>query len=175
MWAHFVSCQALSKLMLLAVDYIKSEWTNHIFYGVLEHHMLYYGAGGLPWSLSGKKKKKKKKSTCQCRRHEFDPFFWEDLQEKEMAYHPNILAWKMPWTEGPGRLQSMGSHRELDMTKQQQPHGTRNSEDTITIYPFHDSSETNTTQSFFILNCDLFILYEFNEIICPIYNMCFKK
>ena len=120
-------------------------------------------------------KKKKKKSTCQCRRHKFDPFFWEDLPEKEMAYHPKILAWKMPWTEGLGRLQSMGSHRELDMTKQQQPHGSRNSEDTITIYSIHDSSETNTTQSFFILNCDLFILYEFNEIICPIYNMCFKK
>ena len=36
---------------------------------------------------------------------------WEDLLEKEMAPHSNILAWKIPWTEEPGRLQSMGSHR----------------------------------------------------------------
>ena len=36
---------------------------------------------------------------------------WEDLLEKEMATHSSILAWKIPWMEGPGRLQSMGSHR----------------------------------------------------------------
>ena len=33
----------------------------------------------------------------------------EDLLEKEMAIHSSILAWKIPWTEEPGRLQSMGS------------------------------------------------------------------
>ena len=36
---------------------------------------------------------------------------WEDLLEKEMAAHSSILAWKIPWTEEPGRLQSMGSQR----------------------------------------------------------------
>ena len=36
---------------------------------------------------------------------------WEDLLEKEMATHPSILAWKIPWTEEPGRLQSTGSQR----------------------------------------------------------------
>ena len=35
----------------------------------------------------------------------------EDLLEKEMATHSSILAWKMPWTEEPGRLQSMGSQK----------------------------------------------------------------
>ena len=35
----------------------------------------------------------------------------EDLLEKEMATHSSILAWKIPWTEKPGRLQSMGSQR----------------------------------------------------------------
>ena len=34
---------------------------------------------------------------------------WEDPLEKEMETHSNILAWKIPWTEKPGRLQSMGS------------------------------------------------------------------
>ena len=36
---------------------------------------------------------------------------WEDLLEKEMATHSSILAWKIPWTEEPGRLQSVGSQR----------------------------------------------------------------
>ena len=35
----------------------------------------------------------------------------EDLLEKEMATHSSILAWKIPWMEDPGRLQSMGSLR----------------------------------------------------------------
>ena len=35
----------------------------------------------------------------------------EDPLEKEMATHSSTLAWKIPWTEEPGRLQSMGSPR----------------------------------------------------------------
>ena len=35
----------------------------------------------------------------------------EDLLEKEMATHSSILAWKIPGTEEPGRLQFMGSQR----------------------------------------------------------------
>ena len=35
----------------------------------------------------------------------------EDLLEKGMAAHSSILAWSIPWTEEPGRLQSMGSQR----------------------------------------------------------------
>ena len=35
----------------------------------------------------------------------------EDSLEKEMATHSSILAWKIPWTEEPVRLQSMGSQR----------------------------------------------------------------
>ena len=35
----------------------------------------------------------------------------DDLLEKEMAPHSSILAWKIPWTEEPGRLQSMGLQR----------------------------------------------------------------
>ena len=36
---------------------------------------------------------------------------WEDPLEKEMAIHSSTLAWKIPWTEEPDRLQSMGSRR----------------------------------------------------------------
>ena len=35
----------------------------------------------------------------------------EDTLEKEMATHSSILAWRIPWTEEPGRLQSLGSQR----------------------------------------------------------------
>ena len=34
---------------------------------------------------------------------------WEDPLEKGTAIHSSILAWRIPWTEEPGRLQSMGS------------------------------------------------------------------
>ena len=35
----------------------------------------------------------------------------KDLLEKVMATHSSILAWRIPWIEEPGRLQSMGSQR----------------------------------------------------------------
>ena len=46
---------------------------------------------------------------------------WEDLLEKEMAIHSSILAWKIPWTEEPGGLQSMGL-QESDMTERLNHH-----------------------------------------------------
>ena len=36
---------------------------------------------------------------------------WEDPLEKEMATHSSILAWRIPWIEEPGKLQSTGSQR----------------------------------------------------------------
>ena len=48
---------------------------------------------------------------------------WEDPMEVEMATHSNILAWKIPWTEEPGGLQSMRFQRvrhDLVMKQQQQ-------------------------------------------------------
>ena len=41
----------------------------------------------------------------------------EDPLEKEMANHSSILAWKIPWTEEPGGLQSTG-HKEMGTTEQ---------------------------------------------------------
>ena len=38
---------------------------------------------------------------------------WEDPLEEKMATHSSILAWRIPWTEKPGGLQSRG-HKELD-------------------------------------------------------------
>ena len=36
---------------------------------------------------------------------------WEDPLEEEIAIHSSFLDWKVPWTEEPGRLQSMGQQR----------------------------------------------------------------
>ena len=45
------------------------------------------------------------------------PFLgWEDPLEEGMEICSNLLAWRSPWTEEPGRLQSMG-HKESDMTE----------------------------------------------------------
>ena len=41
----------------------------------------------------------------------FQSLGWEDTLEKEMATHSSTFAWKIPWTEEPGRLQSMGSQK----------------------------------------------------------------
>ena len=38
----------------------------------------------------------------------------EDTLEKGMATHSSILAWRIPWTEEPGGLQSMGGHKESE-------------------------------------------------------------
>ena len=49
-----------------------------------------------------------KESACQCRRYRRCGF---NSLEEEMATHSSILAWKISWTEEPGRLQSLGSQR----------------------------------------------------------------
>ena len=41
---------------------------------------------------------------------------WEDPLQKETATHSSVLAWRIPWTEEPGGLQSMGS-QESDTTE----------------------------------------------------------
>ena len=41
---------------------------------------------------------------------------WEDPLEKEMAPQPSTIAWKIPWTEERGRLQSMGSQSQTRLS-----------------------------------------------------------
>ena len=41
---------------------------------------------------------------------------WENPLEKEMATHSSILAWRIPWTEKPGELQSMGSQSRAQLS-----------------------------------------------------------
>ena len=63
------------------------------------------------WSL-GSRWCSSKESSCQCRRckkHGFHPWAGKiDLLKKETVTHASILAWRIQWTEEPGRQQSMG-------------------------------------------------------------------
>ena len=65
------------------------------------------GAGCFPGGASAKE------STCQCRRHqEWVPSLGQEYRlEEGMATHSSVLAWRIPGTEEPGGLQSMGSQR----------------------------------------------------------------
>ena len=51
-----------------------------------------------------------KEPGCQGRRHGLDPLGQENPLEEEIATHTSTLAWKIPWTEEHGGLQSMGSN-----------------------------------------------------------------
>ena len=50
----------------------------------------------------------------------------EDSLNKEMATHSNVLPWKIPWTEEPGRLYSPWGCKELDTTERLNTHSTVN-------------------------------------------------
>ena len=52
-----------------------------------------------------------KELASQCRRHKVWSLGQKDPLEEGMATHSSILAWRIPWTEEPGGLQSMGSQR----------------------------------------------------------------
>ena len=70
--------------------------------------MCYIYYSGFPGGTSGKE------SICQCRRHKEAQVWslvWEDPLEEGIATHSSILAWRIPWTEEPGGLQSKGSQR----------------------------------------------------------------
>ena len=49
----------------------------------------------------------------ETREMQFQSLGWEDPLEEEMATHSSILAWRIPWMEEPGRLQSIGSQGKL--------------------------------------------------------------
>ena len=72
---------------------------------------------GFPGGASGKE------FTCQCRRlkSRVRTLSQEDTLEKEMATHSSIVAWKIPWSEEPGRLQPRG-HKESDTTEHTHTH-----------------------------------------------------
>ena len=67
---------------------------------------------GLPRGMCGKE------PTCQCRRCKrcgFDPWVGKIPRSRKWQPHSSILAWKIPWTEEPGGLQSIGLQRVVSL------------------------------------------------------------
>ena len=72
------------------------------------HHVWYIVKTrmGFPGGTGGKE------PTCHCRREIWvQSLGWENPLKEGLAAHSRILAWRIPWTEEPGGLQSIGSHR----------------------------------------------------------------
>ena len=62
---------------------------------------------------------------------------WEDPLEKGMATHSNILAWRIPWTEEPGGLQSMGLQRAGHDSKKKKKKGKLGRIIVVCLYMFN--------------------------------------
>ena len=91
---------------------VKKTW-NHIVKG-----RIYFS----PWRLSGKE------SACSSGDTGSVPGS-EDPLEEEMANHSSILAWRIPWTEAPGRPQSLGCKRvRCDLVGKQQQRSAKKQE-----------------------------------------------
>ena len=56
----------------------------------------------------------------RCKRCRFHP--WEDPLEEEMAAHSSFLAWRIPWTEEPGRLYSPWGRKGLNTNERMNTH-----------------------------------------------------
>ena len=100
----FLSLDPISKFILLLLNYLRMNCGYHNI-SPLSISLACISWKGFPGGTSGKE------SACQCRRWKVWSLGWEDPLKKEMATCSSILAWKIPWTEKPGRLQSMGSQK----------------------------------------------------------------
>ena len=69
-----------------------------------------YG-GGTPWTQEPGRLQSKGSQKSQTQLSDFTFTFHFHALEKEMAIHSSVLAWRVPGTEEPGGLPSMGSHR----------------------------------------------------------------
>ena len=93
-------CGTLAKGMLLDMFYVAWTWQllnsqNHCFYSCLQS----FPDDSVVKNLPAKQET------------QVGSLGWKDPLEKEMATHSSILAWKIPWTEETGELQSVGSQR----------------------------------------------------------------
>ena len=83
------------------VDFLVYSW----YYIFCAFEPVYNTHMGFPHGASGKE------PAChcsRCKRHEFDPWVRKIPLEEGMTTYSSVLAWRIPWTEEPGRLQSMG-------------------------------------------------------------------
>ena len=107
---HFVAVVFIGVLymfwILIPYEKICTNIFSHLLGCLFTLLIVSFDAQDFPGGSDGK-------SVClQCGRSGFDPWVGKiPLKKEEMATHSHTLAWKIPWTEKPGRLQSMGSQR----------------------------------------------------------------
>ena len=80
-------------------------------------HLYHIASGLLRW-LSGKKKKKYRLPMQETPETLVQSLGRGDSLEEDVVTHSSICAWKIPWTEEPGRLQSMGSQSQTRLSTQ---------------------------------------------------------
>ena len=111
---HLILCflRLLLPLILPSIRVFSNEsavhirWSKYWKYITQQKTLPFYLRGGhLIWWLSGKE------LAWQFRRQGFWYLGREDPLEKEMVTHSSTLAWEIPWTEEPGKLQFMGSQK----------------------------------------------------------------
>ena len=112
-----------------------------------------------------------KESTCWCGRLWVQTLGQEDPLEEEMAVHSSILAWEIPWTEEPGRLQSMGSQRVRHDLATEQVHCFY-SVITLQMSPSSDFFILVIVHFSFLFSIWFFSLYFFAAVFCLF--ICFK-
>ena len=94
-------------------------------WGLQSYQALVPAPEGFPWCLSWQKIHLQCRSLPAMQLTQVQSLGWEDILEKEIATRSSIVAWKIHWTEEPGRLKSMGS-QELDVTYWQNHQGIKN-------------------------------------------------
>ena len=77
---------------------------------------------------------------------------WEDLLEGGLATHSSILAWKIPWTEEPDRLKSMGSQTVIHVWNNWTHIHTHKAKDTSTLIYFHTLFGSNLFLYFYFVS-----------------------
>ena len=91
----------------------------------------------------------------------------EDHLEEEMATHSSILAWRIPWTEEPGGVQSLGGLKEPDMTEAIMPTHVC---DMFPLYHFHKSYFNNKWRLNFIKY--FFCIYGDHRVVLVFFPFC---
>ena len=95
--------EELGRLQSMGSQRVRHNWATNIF-----TFYFHQPPGPRYWALPGGANGRE--PSCQSRRHKrHKSLDWEDPLEKEMATYSSILAWRIPWTEEPGRLWPIGS------------------------------------------------------------------
>ena len=89
------------------------DFSSGLVCQVVEHRLLILKGSELPGIfISGPEVSRRASPVAQTvQETQFQSLGWEDPLEKGMATYSGVLAWRVPWTEGPGELQSLGSQR----------------------------------------------------------------